>query len=240
MTVFTTYLLAASCILALGRTVVALESTFPTRMPTNSKFNTVVNVKSRNDVRNIYSTDDSDLSLTSYMKLPVSQYALIKMPLGATLTKVPNTEEFKLEVPNVKFFHLECKPTVYCTVSKSDRGDVVTIRSERCVLGGSPIVDSLNAHYKFNVMTQLTWTDQPKEKSIISNSKILVFVDPPFIFKPFPKSLLESTGNLVMQVALNGIEKMFIKSLSEDYHKWATNRAYREERAALSMGDTSP
>lgn len=236
---FTSLVIAISCVLILTRPTVALDSTFFARKPTNSKFDTIVSVNSKNDQRNVYSTADDSLSLTNYMKLPVSQYALIKMPLGATLTKVKDTEEFKLEVPNVKFFHLECKPTVYCTVSKSDRGDVVTIRSEKCILGGSPMVDSLNAHYNFNVMTQFTWTDQPTVKTIMSTSKILVYVDPPFIFKPFPKSLLESTGNLVMQVALNGIEKMFIKSLSEDYQKWATNRAYREERAALSMGDTA-
>lgn len=230
---------AALSILALLRHSVGLDTSFFTRKPTNSKFNTIVSVQSRNEQTNIYSTAHSDLSLTTYMKLPVSQYALIKMPLGATLTKVLDTEEFKLEVPNVKFFHLECKPTVYCTVSKSEGGDVVTIRSEKCILGGSPIVDSLNAHYNFNVITQFTWIDKPREKSIVSNSKILVYVDPPFIFKAFPKALLESTGNLVMQVALNGVERMFIKALSEDYQKWATDEGYRIMRAALSINDRS-
>ena len=194
----------ATCLIALVAVMlvdrcVSLDSTFSSRRP-DSKFNTIVSVKSRNEVRSIYDAKNKDLSLSSYMKLPVSQYALIQLPLGATLTKVPNTEEFKLEVPNVKFFHLECKPTVYCTVSKSEADNTVTIRSEKCILGGSPMVDSLNAHYKFNVVTQFTWLDSSYEKAIVSNSKILVYVDPPLIFKAFPRSLLENTGNLVMQV----------------------------------------
>lgn len=227
-------------------TVVALltfpfdsDSMISTRQPSNSKFNTIVSVKSRNDIRNIYNSEDASVSLTNYMKLPVEQYALIKMPLGATLTKVKDSDEFKLEVPNVKFFHLECKPTVYCTVSKSTEDNKVTISSQKCILGGSPIVDSLNAHYKFNVVTQFTWADLKSGKAIISNSKILVYVDPPLIFKAFPKSVLENTGNFVMQGALNWVERMFIKSLAEDYEKWATDKAYRERRAALSIKSPS-
>ena len=211
------------------------NSMVSTQQPMNSKFNTIVSVKSRNDIRSIYNAADPSVSLTNYMKLPVEQYALIKMPLGATLTKVKDSDEFKLEVPNVKFFHLECKPTCYCTVSKSTDDNKVTISSQKCILSGSPIVDSLNAHYKFNVVTQFTWADFKTGKSIISNSKILVYVDPPLIFKAFPKSVLESTGNFVMQGALNWVERMFIKSLAEDYEKWATDKAYREKRAALSI-----
>lgn len=73
-----------------------------------------------------------------------------------------------------------------------------------------------------------------QEKKIISNSKIIVFIDPPLIFKPLPKKVLESAGNLVMQAALNFIEKEFIKSLTDDYVKWATDKNYREKRAAMS------
>lgn len=160
------------------------------------------------------------------------------MPLGAKLSRVGNTDEFVLEVPTVKFFHLVCQPTVFCKVTAAS-DDTVTITSEKCILSGSKIVDSLNAHYKFNVMTQFKWSDTKQEKKILSNSKILVFIDPPMIFKPVPKRLLESTGNLVMQAALNFIEKEFIKSLSDDYEKWATDINYREKRAALSISTSS-
>ena len=71
-----------------------------TRRPTNSKFDTIVSVKSRNEVRNIFHTDDPNVSLTRYMNLPIEQYALIKLPLGATLTKEDDSPEFKLTVPN--------------------------------------------------------------------------------------------------------------------------------------------
>ena len=53
---------------------------------------------------------------------------------------------------------------------------------------------------------------------------------------PLPLPLLA----LLNQVALNGIERMFIKALSEDYAKWARDKSYRDQRAALSINDRSP
>lgn len=218
---------------------ISIDKYLSTRKPISSNFNRIVSVNSRNEAKCGFNTDETDISLTTYMRLPVAQYACVKMPLGATLARVGNTDEFVLEVPTVQFFHLICQPTVYCTVTAA-ADDTVTITSEKCILSGSDVVDGLNAHYNFNVITQFSWND-PKiqEKKIMSNSKIIVFIDPPLIFKPLPKRVLESAGNIVMQAALNFIEKEFIKSLTDDYVKWATDRSYREKRAAMSVSSAS-
>mmetsp|Transcript_2682 Transcript_2682/g.2805 ORF Transcript_2682/g.2805 Transcript_2682/m.2805 type:complete len:270 (-) Transcript_2682:200-1009(-) len=221
-----TFILVASSI--------SIDKYLSTRKPVSSNFNRIVSVNSRNEAKCGLNTDEIDTSLTTYMRLPVAQYACVKMPLGATLARVGNSDEFVLEVPTVQFFHLTCQPTVYCTVTAA-ADDTVTITSEKCILSGSDVVDGLNAHYNFNVITQFSWRDvKIQEKKIISNSKIIVFIDPPLIFKPLPKKVLESAGNLVMQAALNFIEKEFIKSLTDDYVKWATDKNYREKRAAMS------
>jgi hypothetical protein len=165
------------------------------------------------------------------MRLPSDQYVCIPLPARATLTR-QDVDEFLLRVPKVKFFHVECLPTVYCSVSTED--NQVTIRSNKCILSGSDAVERLNSCYKFEVTTRFRWVDTKYDKRIISTSDILVFVNPPQPFKSIPSRVLEQTGNYVMKKALDFIELNFIQSLATDYGRWAVDPLYREERARKS------
>jgi Protein of unknown function (DUF1997) len=205
--------------------------TRPPSLP--SRFDTIVKVSSRSEVK-CPSIPGNGVSLTDYMRLPVEQYAIVPLPGNAKLIRDEKTGVFVLTVPKLTFFTLECLPRVYCKVDTSPNGDAVRIYSDKCVLSGSKYVDKLNEHYWFSVRTQFTWVDSPSDKRIKSKSDILVYVDPPPPFSAFPKSVLESTGNLVMQTALYYIEKTFIQALSEDYKRWATDSSYRARRAAIS------
>ena len=191
------------------------------------RFNTIVQVSSSSEVRCAL-TSDPGVSLTDYMTLPSAQYVCIPLPARAQLTRVA-TDEFVLSVPAIHFFFLECLPRVFCSVTTD--ADAVTIRSSKCILGGSAAVERLNAAYKFSVTTRFRWVDKPHDKRILSTSDILVFVDPPPPFNTFPRPVLESTGNFVMQSALDFIEKEFIRSLANDYARWASSADYRERRA---------
>ena len=62
---------------------------------------------------------NEDLSLSAYMRLPVSQYVDVPLPMGATMAKVGSCtgdetrdEEFTLTIPGLKFFSLEVQPVV--------------------------------------------------------------------------------------------------------------------------------
>lgn len=118
-----------------------------------------------------------DVTLTTYMRLPVEQYVLIPMPLGSSLTKVENTqqlmdedelqststspygEEFELVVPTITFFNLSLQPIVYASVQP--HANQVVISSDKCILRGSSFIErtKLNERFDFRVKTTLTWND---------------------------------------------------------------------------------
>mmetsp|Transcript_30916 Transcript_30916/g.69451 ORF Transcript_30916/g.69451 Transcript_30916/m.69451 type:complete len:262 (+) Transcript_30916:461-1246(+) len=198
--------------------------------------------------------ENSELSLGAYMRLPTSQYVCIPMPLKAKLTRLetgnPEADEFLLTVPPVRFPGvLEVKPKIWCKVTPLD--DRVCITSERCELSGSPIITStrLNERFRFTISTNFTWTpDDPpitqgsntttlplntwsKKPEITSRSRLEVWVDPPFMFRAIPKSVLEATGNGAMSLAIRQIEGAFIRALLKDYERWSGDGAYRETRA---------
>lgn len=171
---------------------------------------------------------DSDVSLSSYMQLPVDQYVCIKMPLNATLERM-HTTIFNLTVPPVGLFNLEVSPMVICDVDQDQES--VIIRSNTCILRGSPYVVGLNGCYNMQIETKFKWVDNNEKKAILSSSQISVAVDPPAPFKFFPRKVLTSTGHLAMSIALRQIENAFVQSLAKDYERWATDAEYRLLRA---------
>lgn len=179
------------------------------------------------------SANDENVSLSEYMRLPVEQYASLKMPLNASLKRI-NNRQFKLVIPSVKLFHLDVSPIMICDVVQTPQS--VEITSNHCILSGSEYVDGLNGCFKFDVATKIQWTDTPAKSAIQSLSKISLEVDPPHPFKFVGKKILESTG----MVALNAIiESAFVHSLAEDYERWAKDPAYRVSRSKISGAQTN-
>mmetsp|Transcript_5159 Transcript_5159/g.8284 ORF Transcript_5159/g.8284 Transcript_5159/m.8284 type:complete len:266 (-) Transcript_5159:115-912(-) len=193
-------------------------------------FDTRVKVNSRNQIP-VIGTYDEGYTLDRYMRLPVQEYVVLDMPMNSDLIRT-GPSDFELRVPPLKFLWMEVIPTVYCQVTSSARQ--VQITSEKCLLGGSDIVEGLNEAFKFKVCTTFSWIDTPSRKIIMSKSDIDVEVQPPGPFALVPKAVLEKTGDTVMRIALNQVEKSFISALAKDYLKWANSQAYREERTRLS------
>jgi hypothetical protein len=202
---------------------------YPNRMHSTLRmaFDTIVEVASSYESKCSLNADKG-LGLTNYMQLPVEQYVCIKMPLDATLARVDGNR-FNLTVPPVRFFNLDVSPTMICRVTQSN--EAVLIESSECTLRGSPFVESLNGCFRMMIKTSFKWIDTPSRRSILSNSKIYVEVDPPAPFKYFGKNILEKTGSLALSIALRQIENAFVSSLSRDYEKWVTDKQYRHQRA---------
>ena len=73
-----------------------------------------------------------DVSLSAYMRLPVSQYVDVPLPLGATMTRVradaaatSRDEEFRLTIPGLRFLTLEVQPVIDVRVRCLDDGETV-------------------------------------------------------------------------------------------------------------------
>ena len=72
--------------------------------------------------------EDEGRSLSDYMRLPVDQYVGIELPLGAQMTRVPESEGkdlFQLTIPGLKFLSLEVKPVVRVRVRLIPDGEQV-------------------------------------------------------------------------------------------------------------------
>lgn len=151
-------------------------------------FDTIVRADSRFEAKCSLTTDDSNFTLTDYMKLPVDQYVCIKMPLDSTLER-SRGNEFILEVPPVGFFNLMVSPRLVCYVTQDDNS--VVIKSKECTLSGSPYIKTLNSCFKFSVETAINWIDTPRMRSILSSSHVNVEVDPPAPFRYFGKNQYE-------------------------------------------------
>lgn len=177
--------------------------------------------------------------LDDYMRLPVAAYATMPMPPQSALRRVNGTvDKFELDMPPMRFFHVEVKPRVFARVVPTPHA--VHIWSRHCFIRGSKLIEKLelNERFKFAVDTKFTWDMQ----SILSESTICVDVDPPGPFARMPKSLVETTGNAVMRVAMNLIQREFLKTLGRDFERWSSDDAYRDERERLlqqMLRDTS-
>ena len=176
------------------------------------------------------------LKLDDYMQLPVAQYASLEMPFEASLERVQNSDDtFELRVPPVSFrvpgVNLTVWPSLIATVTAAH--DHVLITADACELSGSPLIEAirLNERFSFRVRTRFTWADAPL--AITSRSSIEVDVDPPGPFRLVPRRLLEATGNGVMSFAMNTLQASFLRSLADDYARWAADEAYREARRRL-------
>eukprot|EP00873_Tetraselmis_striata_P026357 jgi/Tetstr1/446621/TSEL_034145.t1 len=176
---------------------------------------------------------DEGASLDSYMRLPVSNYVNIPLPLDAKLERIDD-DVFSLSAPKLQFFNLWVQPVVKTRVVSCE--DMVQISAMECVLSGSQMVTDLRLTeaIQFSVETQFTWETNPP--SITSNSEIKVLVDPPGPFALLPTSQLESSGNSVMRMMLGVLQKTFISELAKDYDRWAVDGEYRDTRAGRPAG----
>lgn len=198
------------------------------------KFNTVVRVSTKTKTPCDLSAD-AGVSLKTFMELPIEQYALIKLPLNAKLSRLPDESpyHFELIVPPVQFFSVSVCPKVYCNVTIEP--EFVFISSNKCILSGSTFVEDIISNcFIFDVKTRISYLDTPTFKSLFSSTDIFVRVDPPPPFNLIPKDILESTGNLVMEAVTKQLEGGFLRSLATDYNRWAKDRNYRTNRLELS------
>mmetsp|Transcript_37590 Transcript_37590/g.90002 ORF Transcript_37590/g.90002 Transcript_37590/m.90002 type:complete len:245 (+) Transcript_37590:280-1014(+) len=192
----------------------------------------------------------ANVTLSQYMRLPVEQYVLIKLPLDSELTKldagsgvdVPemesdnNTGLFKLLVPPITFTNLTLQPVVFAAVEC--RKNEVVIHSHTCVLQGSEFIERtrLNERFDFKVETSLTWEDNMDSDSFIyANTRIEVDVDVPRPFNRIPKLILQRIGNAAVKISLKVIQGTFVENLASDYSKWSQDEPYRLYRASLSQ-----
>ena len=109
----------------------------------------------------------------------------------------------------------------------------VVITSTDCKLRGSDVIERirLNEAFRFFVRTRITWVDDGSERRLATDTQIRVQVEPPGPFATVPRAVLEATGNAVMKVAMEGVQRGFVRALARDFEQWACDASYRTRRA---------
>lgn len=191
-------------------------------------------------------SSESDIAtLADFMQLPVKQYALIPMPFGASLERDICKENmggelFRLTVPPIRIPGLlTVEPLVMCNVTSNC--SAVLIESIGCELLGKQAQDlGLNNLFEFYVRAVLTWTDTPKSQQIQCETSIHIELDPPQKFRFIPKVILEAMGNTAVAAALKLLHRSFLRSLADDFSRWASDETYRREREVFcTVGNIS-
>jgi len=131
-----------------------------------------------------------------------------------------------LVAPPVQFLHLKVNPRVYTNITQMS--DSILITSHKCELSGSTMIENINKCFKFRVDTRFTWSSKienniESNRQLCSSSSVAVEINPPKLFSFVPKSMLEKTANLVIQVTLNSLEEGFLHSLHDDFIRWVNN-----------------
>lgn len=75
---------------------------------------------------------------------------------------------------------------------------------------------------------------QLPEGEIVGDAKLDVWSETLPPFNLMPRAMMESTCNAVMRGLVSSLLPLFMRQLAADYGKWATDEAYRAERAARS------
>lgn len=183
---------------------------------------------------------DEGCGLHNYMSLPVDQYVLLELPLGARLERVEDTDIlFRLIIPKVQFFWLCVKPTIELTVEvlgeDAPEGPCVKILALWAAVEGEwAEANGLNDRFDFGGKTMFTWGGKNGsplgDSAITSVTDLIVGVDPPQPFSMLPVGVLESVGTAVVGTLSEKLQGVFVKALARDYTRWATDPIYRLSR----------
>lgn len=197
-----------------------------------------------------------DLTLDTYMRLPVEQY----YELDPNMIKPLGSRQFLLAVPRIQLFNVWLEPVVEVVVRHADGTSKVIIEAVSCQLKGSELIQSMGLDRRFvlNFTTELTW-DSPASRTtggasrgpapasqqalhhgtIFAQLQLDVWCEviPPFSL--LPRDVLEGTGNAVLSGLVSALLPVFVRKLGSDYERWASEPAYRARRAAHPADDAS-
>jgi hypothetical protein len=194
--------------------------------------------------------EKTPVSLDSYMRLPVRQYAI----LDPALIQFIADNKFLLLVPKISLFNLWIAPLIEVKVTQAQNPPRVILEASRARIRGSEQVENLKLDQRFcmKMTTELTWT-QPStssasspsastssgqqqqqqgittaaaaaavvgEGSITASSQLDVWCEVVQPFHLMPRSVLESTCNSILQLTIDTLLPIFLGRLGSDYEKW--------------------
>ena len=186
----------------------------------------------------LYSLDkNSTVVLADYLALPPTHYTLLALPLGATLTRVEESERlFALTIPAVTLFTLTVKPTITVSVDvaapPAPPNVLIEVLDARVDGAWS---DQLGLNERFEIYgTTVIKLGGPDGESIDSLTDLRVGVDPPPPFSLLPIGLLTRVGNAVLNGVCGTLQRVFVRALARDAEAFAADPAARAAAGATA------
>lgn len=173
--------------------------------------------------------------LENYMSLPVEEYVVLD---GANIERLGG-DLFRLSVPRIEFFDVWIEPELEVSVrliKQAGHAPKVLMQSQKTVIRGSEWIEKFNINNRFTsaFRAELKWQACPHPGGgagrlmVKTGTEVYCEVFPPF--NVVPKPTLESSCNAVLNTFVPALVKLFLSKLADDYSKWSSDAAYREER----------
>ncbi|MEM9163027.1 MAG: DUF1997 domain-containing protein [Cyanobacteria bacterium P01_F01_bin.4] len=140
-------------------------------------------------------------------------YALVE-PSQVTVLE---EDIFRLRMRSLRFMMLALEPVTDIRVWLC-QGRVM-IQSQGCYLSGH---ESLNNRFSLDLQGVLEPLTSAGETTLSGQANLQVRVDLPAAFRLTPKSILETTGNGILNGVLLTIKQRLLHRLVADYEIWAT------------------
>ena len=134
---------------------------------------------------------------------------------------------YRLSMRPIKFMMLQLQPVsdIQVVVDK----DRVLIQSDTCELLGQP---ALNKRFSLSLRGILTPQQQSDEGVLLyGEAHLQVDVDLPAAFRLTPRTILEATGNGILNSILMTIKQRLLRQLVADYENWAA-----QSQAVIAAG----
>ncbi|MBX2862188.1 MAG: DUF1997 domain-containing protein [Leptolyngbyaceae cyanobacterium MAG.088] len=153
--------------------------------------------------------------------VPIHQYLsnterLVYALADPSQIKVLEDNTFQFSMRPIKFLMLTLEPVADVKIYPNDCDEII-IYSDSCRLKHQAL---LNRHFSFKLQG---WLAARSDNSGVSgNAELDIQIDLPAAFRLTPKSLLESTGNTIVNGILTTIKQRLQRRLLHEYKGWTT------------------
>lgn len=157
----------------------------------------------------------------SPVPIPIDQYLsntdrLVYSLADPSQIRVLGENRFEFSMRPIKFLMLTLEPIADVTIYPNECNEIV-IYSDSCQLRNQT---ALNRRFLFKLEGWLV--ARPDDSGVSGNAQLDITIELPPAFRVTPKSLLESTGNAILNGILIAIKQRLQQRLIHEYRSWAS------------------
>lgn len=144
-------------------------------------------------------------------------------------------DTFRFHLRGFEFLMLSIRPVVDLHIDVS-QDHVLRVQSVGCKIRGN---EYINKQFSLDLSGVLKLDDQENVTNLKGNVELKIAVGLPPILQATPESLLESTGNRILNGVLTTMKQRLMRQLAADYERWSREQTTESSpQFALSKNPT--